>query len=180
MREQDIQIVEQLKNGDLSAFDALYTKYYKVLCVSAYFFIHDEDASKDLVQTLFVDIWEKKLYLNFHNDIKGYLYCAIKNRCLNHIATHKTRDRNQRAFGNLQETNSPSCDELTIDYYGQLHTTLGTLTGRKRMAIQMVYLNGKRYQEAANEMGISINSFKTHLKAGLKILRFGVKNIKND
>jgi hypothetical protein len=36
-QQQDIQIVEQLKNGDLSAFDSLFVKYYKLLCVSAYF-----------------------------------------------------------------------------------------------------------------------------------------------
>ena len=136
MQQQDIQIVERLKNGDLSAFDVMFTKYYKVLCVSAYFFIHDEDASKDLVQTLFVDIWEKKLYLHFHDDIKSYLHRAVKNRCINHIATQKTRDKNKTAFGDLQETNTPPCDELPVDYYGQLHTTLGTIIGQKRTAIQ--------------------------------------------
>ena len=178
--QQDTHIVEQLKKGDLSAFDILFAKYYKLLCVSAYFFLHDEQESKDLVQTFFLDIWEKKLYLQFHDDVKGYLYRAVKNRCLNQISKQKTRHKNHTAFAELQPKADLLHDEPVHDYYGQLRNTLEDLAGQKRMAIQMVYVKGKKYQDAADEMGISINSFKTHLKTGLKILRDGVKNNKNN
>jgi RNA polymerase sigma-70 factor (family 1) len=178
--QQDIEIVEQLKNGDLSAYDNLFIKYYKLLCVSAYFFLKDEQEAKDLVQTFFIDVWEKKLYLHFHDDIKGYLYRAIKNRCLNQLSKQKTRDKNHKAFADLQDEKCSAHDEIQPDYYGQMRSTLETMTGQKKLAIQMVYVKGKRYQDAANEMGISINSFKTHLKSGLKTLRYGTKNNKND
>lgn len=179
-QQQDIQIVERLKNGDLSAFDSLFVKYYKLLCVSAYFFLRDEQEAKDLVQTFFLDIWEKKLYLNFQGEIKGYLYRAIKNRCINEISKQKTRDRNYKSFADLQEEKCSPHDETRLDYYGQMQSTLEGMAGQKRVAIQMVYVEGKRYQEAADEMGISINSFKTHLKSGLKILRYKEKNKKNN
>jgi RNA polymerase sigma-70 factor (ECF subfamily) len=52
-----------------------------------------------------------------------------------------------------------------------LQEVLDEMPGQKRTAIQMVYLHGKRYQDAADTMKISINSLKTHLKTGLKILR---------
>lgn len=179
-QQQDLQIVEQLKNGDLSAFDSLFVKYYKLLCVNAYFFLRDEQEAKDLVQTFFLDIWEKKLYLQFHDEIKGYLYRAVKNRCLNEISKQKTRDKSHKAFADLQDGNSSPHDEKPPDFYGQIQNTLEGMAGQKKVAIQMVYVKGKRYQEAAKEMGISINSFKTHLKSGLKILRYGEKNNKNN
>ena len=179
-QQQDIQIVKQLKQGDLSAFDSLFIKYYKLLCASAYFLLKDEQEAKDLVQTLFLDIWEKKLYLHFHDEIKGYLYRAVKNRCLNEISKQKTRDKNNKAFADLQDQKSSPHDEVTSDYYGQIQNTLEGMAGQKKVAIQMVYVKGKKYQEAANEMGISMNSFKTHLKSGLKILRYKEKNKKNN
>ncbi|MFC0774989.1 RNA polymerase sigma factor [Terrimonas alba] len=178
-QQEDIQIVEQLKNGDLSAYDNLFVKYYKLLCISAYFFLKDEQEAKDLVQTFFLDIWEKKLYLHFHDEIKGYLFRAVKNRCINEISKQKTRNKNHKAFTDLQDAKSSPHDEGP-DYYGQMQGALEGMTGQKKVAIQMVYLKGKRYQEAADEMGISINSFKTHLKSGLKILRLGEKNNKNN
>src|ERR671913_354562 len=105
-QQQDIQIVKQLKQGDLSAFDSLFIKYYKLLCASAYFLLKDEQEAKDLVQSLFLDIWEKKLYLHFHDEIKGYLYRAVKNRCINEISKQKTRDKNNKAFADLQDGKS--------------------------------------------------------------------------
>ena len=180
MQNQDTQIVERLRKGDLSAYDILFAKYYKLLCVSAYFFLHDEQDSKDIIQTLFLDIWEKKLYLHFHDDVKGYLYRAVKNRCLNQISKQKTKHKNHNAFAELQPKEVLLHDEPAPDFYGQIRSTLEDLACQKRVAIQMVYAKGKNYQDAADEMGISINSFKTHLKTGLKILRHGVKNNKND
>ena len=176
MLQQDTHIVERLKQGDLSAYDALYIKYYKLLCVNAYFFLKDEQDAKDLVQIFFIDIWEKKIYLQFHDDIKGYLYRAIKNRCFNHISKQNTRDKNHSAFAELQDKIIWDSNEKVPDHIGQLNNTLQNISCQKRAAVEMVYIKGKKYQEAADEMGISINSFKTHLKSGLKILRYGLKN----
>lgn len=177
---QDIEIIVSLKDGDLTAYDTLFTKYYKPLSASAYFMLRDEQEAKDLVQTLFIDIWEKKLYLQFHDDVKSYLYRAVKNRCLNQLSKQKTMEKNYESFAKLQESETVETIEPLPDYYGQLRTALEDIAFQKRMAIQMVYIKGKKYQDAADEMGISINSFKTHLKSGLKILRFGVKKTKND
>ena len=174
----DTLLVEQLKEGDQTAFDALFVKYYKMLCVNAYWFLQNEQEAKDLIQTFFMDIWDKKLYLQFDGDVKGYLHTAVKNRCLNYIRKQKLRYEHQEAFSNLQDDTCQAQPDAVPDYYKQLHTSLNDISGQKKMAIQMVYIQGKRYQEAAEEMGISINSFKTHLKRGLKLLRFAVNSKK--
>ena len=176
----DTELLMQLKTGNPAAFDALYIKYYKLLCLSAYFFLRDEQQAKDIVQSLFINIWEKKLYLHFHEDIKGYLYLAVKNRCLNEVAKEKVKEEHHKAFAVLQEEKitEPAYD-ARYEYYNTFRNTLEDMSGQKRIAIHMVYTKGKSYQDAANEMGISINSFKTHLKSGLKILREAIKINKN-
>ncbi|WP_143305791.1 sigma-70 family RNA polymerase sigma factor [Chitinophaga vietnamensis] len=174
----DTELVQRLKDGDHTAFDALFVKYYKLLCLNAYWFLRHEQESKDLVQTFFMDIWDKKLYLYFNGDIKGYLHQAVKNRCLNHLKKQRVHLQQQVAFSHHQEEGEEGemPQDGVTDYYKQLSTTLDDMAGQKRVAIQMVYLQGKRYQEAADEMGISINSFKTHLKRGLKLLRLAINN----
>ncbi|WP_423737507.1 RNA polymerase sigma factor [Chitinophaga caseinilytica] len=168
----DTLLVDRLKEGDVTAFDALFLKYYKVLCANAFWFLQQEHEAKDLVQTFFMDIWDKKLYLQFNGDVKGYLHMAVKNRCLNHLKRQKIRDGHQEAFSSLQDESwRPEQEGSGGEYYRQLQSSLEQVTGQKRMAIHMVYMEGKRYQEAADEMGISVNSFKTHLKRGLKLLR---------
>src|SRR5881392_2180521 len=103
LAQQDIQLLYRLKKGDLTAFDELYLKYYKLLCTSAYFFLKNEQEAKDLVQTLFLDIWDKQLYEHFHDDIKGYLFRAIKNRCLNHLRRQKVQCKQHKGYAAFQD-----------------------------------------------------------------------------
>jgi len=170
----DIELVQRLKEGDATAYDALFMKYHKLLCLNAYWFLRDEAEANDLVQSFFLDIWDKKLYLQFDGDVKGYLHQAIKNRCLTLLKKQKAEREKQAAFTQLQEETCISNPEMSPDYYKQVLTVINDMAIQKRSAIQMVYIQGKRYQEAADEMGISINSFKTHLKRGLKVLRHAI------
>ncbi|HWK04953.1 MAG TPA: sigma-70 family RNA polymerase sigma factor [Puia sp.] len=171
LAQQDIQLLYRLKQGDLTAFDELYLKYYKLLCTSAYFFLKNEQEAKDLVQTLFLDIWDKQLYEHFHDDIKGYLFRATKNRCLNHLKWQRVQYEHHKGYAEFQDHAGVSHMEGPPDSYQQLHIALNGMPGQKKAAIQMVYMHGKRYRDAADSMRISINSLKTHLKTGLKILR---------
>jgi RNA polymerase sigma-70 factor (ECF subfamily) len=175
-QQQDALLIERLKQNDLSAFDELYLKYFKLLCANAYLYLKNEGDAKDLVQNLFMDIWDKKLYLNFHNDVKGYLLLAINNRCLNFIKKQKVQQKKAHNFNVLNESHPDEIDEDEQKMRReQLKGMLSDMKGQKKAAITMVYLNGKKYNEAAEGMGIGVNSLKTHLKAALKKLREGMK-----
>ncbi|HEY4206537.1 MAG TPA: sigma-70 family RNA polymerase sigma factor [Puia sp.] len=169
--QQDTALICRLKNGDLTAFDELYLKYYTLLCASAYFFLKNGQEAKDLVQSLFLDIWDRQLYVQFHEDIKGYLFLAVKHRCINHLKKQQVQDRTRRGYAALLEEDGT--EEMIYEEgdYGRLQAALKEMPDQKKRAIQMVYIHGKRYQDAADTMRISINSLKTHLKTGLKFLR---------
>lgn len=173
--QQDKALLARLREEDPSAYDALYLKYYRLLCTSAFFFLRNEQEAKDLVQNLFLDIWDKKLFLQFHEDIKGYLFRAVKNRCLNYIEKQQTRNRHCKQYTDMQEEYSLPETEQQADHYQELYNVLEEMPRQKKNAIQFVYLHGKPYNEAAHSMGISINSLKTHLKTGLRILRGEIK-----
>lgn len=168
---QDTALISRLKEGDLTAFDELYLKYYALLCASAYFFLKNGQEAKDLVQNLFLDIWDRQLYVHFHDDIKGYLFLAVKNRCINYLKKQRVQDRTKRGYAAWQEEAGAEEAGFEEGDYGRLRDALEEMPDQKKRAIQMVYIHGKRYQDAADTMRISINSLKTHLKTGLKLLR---------
>jgi len=179
-KQQDIDLITRLKNKDLAAFDELYLKYFKLLSANAFFFLKDENEAKDMVQSLFLDIWEKKQYEHFHNDIKGYLFLAVKNRCLNYLKSQKVKSARDESVKYLQKEQSAEPGEHTdsIHQEEQLRKLLSEMKGQKKSALTMVYFKEKKYSEAAEEMGISVNSLKTHLKSALKTLRMGMINKK--
>lgn len=166
----DEQLLQQLKAGQSKVYDIIFLKYYKLLCVNAYFYLHDEQEAKDLVQAFFVEIWEKKIYMRLNGDIKGYLYRSVQNRCLNYIKKKETIEKKQEVYS-LTENTYPEVDEDIEVTYNKLDNAIGELPNQRKEALKLVYLQNKKYQEAAEIMGISINSLKTHLKIGLKNLR---------
>src|SRR5882672_1752908 len=117
LAQQDIQLLYRLKEGDLTAFDELYLNYYKLLCTSAYFYVKNEQEAKDLVQSLFLDIWDKQLYRHFHEDIRGYLFRAIKNRCINHLKWQKVQDRRNKGYAASQDLTGVPYAEAAPDSY---------------------------------------------------------------
>lgn len=175
----DTELLQRLKEGDLQAYDAFFLKYYKLLCINALFFLKDEQESKDLVQTFFIEIWERKLYLKMEGEIKGYLYRSVQNRCLNKLRKQESDQQKADTFSAFTIHNGEE-ESLPERYYHSLDQALNELPMQRREAIQMVYLDNKKYQEAADVMGISINSLKTHLKIGLKKLREQINKIKKD
>lgn len=173
----DSKLLAQLKNGDSRAYDQIFLKYYKVLCVSAYFFLKDDQGAKDLVQTFFVEMWEKKLYLNLEGEMRGYLMRAVQNRCLNFIRKEVSDHKKRMGFYDVCVIDADSVEQqIPESLYRKLSKALHGLPKQRQTALQMVYFEKKKYQEAATVMGISINSLKTHLKIGIKNLRDEVGN----
>lgn len=174
--QQDTALISRLKEGDLTAFDELYLKYYALLCASAYLFLKNGQEAKDLVQSLFLDIWDRQLYVHFHDDIKGYLFLAVKNRCINQLKKQRMREKTRRGYAAWQDETGPEEIGYEEGDYGRLEAALEEMPDQKKRAIQMVYIHGKKYQDAADSMRISINSLKTHLKTGLKLLRIEINS----
>lgn len=170
----DSYLLDLLRNGDIKAFDKLYIKYYKFLYANAYLILRDEQVAKDIVQVFFVEMWERKSFNGLEGDIRGYLYRAIQNRSFNAIRRQNIELKRYETLESLdiQEETSDIWEERT---HSNLQEALLMMPGQRREAINLVYLQEKKYQEAASVMGISVNSLKTHLKIGLKVLRDKLK-----
>jgi RNA polymerase sigma factor (sigma-70 family) len=173
----DHLLMERLKKGDLDAFEQLFKLYYKPLVAEAYYLLKDETEAQDQVQLLFVELWDKKLYRNLNADVRLYLHRAIKNKCLNLLKKNKTKENRLAAYartvqdrinGDVAEVNETS---------RRVNAILGELPAQRLKAVSLVYMEDKKYQDAAEEMGITINSIKTHLKLAMKTLQQKLKDI---
>jgi RNA polymerase sigma factor (sigma-70 family) len=172
----DTQIVEQLKLGNKTAFEILFKRYYKLLNVSAFYILRDEIDAEETVQEFFVDFWDRQLYCNINLSLKAYLTTAIHNRCLKKVEAETRLQKKlvEYSYG-LTEIDGEEEDQVP-----QICTEkmLAVLTVQRMQAFTLVHYENKRYKDAAFEMGISINSLKTHLKLAVRTLKDGYKNAK--
>lgn len=160
---------------DQEIYDLIFTKFYKFVFVKALFIIKDRQETEDVVQCFFIDLWKNKQYLTLRSEMKGYLYTAIRNRSLNYLRDKETdRKRKENLLVDFDE--SVESKEEPPEYIMPLIKALNELPNQQKHALEIVYMQDKKYQEAADMMGISINSLKTHLKTGLKALRLRINN----
>ncbi|TDQ11590.1 RNA polymerase sigma factor [Pedobacter metabolipauper] len=171
MEKDDQILLDELKGGNISAYALLFKKYYKLLSVKAYFMIEDEMDAEDLVQNLFVSIWQKQNYLFINTSIKAYLLRALHNRCLIYLEQKKRTEKKLENYKLNIETDDIQDHNAREDYEAGLSLIFNELPVQRQKAFKLVYLEEKRYKEAAEEMGISVNSIKTHLKLAVKTLQ---------
>lgn len=169
--DADKLLLQQLKYGDIAAYENLFKKYYKLLNVEAYLLLEDRMEAEDQVQLLFIELWNRKLHINIQTSLKGYLRKSIRNRCLNVMAKWKVEERKLRGeFPAYNEWVEPDWMERR-ETESEFDALLATLPPQRLQAFYLVYVDKKRYKDAADEMGITINSIKTHLKLAVKDLR---------
>lgn len=171
----DENLLKLLQDDSVEAFGQVFIKYYKPLCLQAQIILKDQVSSEDLVQNLFIEIWNKKLYLQIETSVKNYLFRAVKNRCYNQLKKDKVNQKKLRGYLSQNTTNRfPKWVERK-ELAAKINHALAELPQQRQRAFTIVYIENKKYKEAAEEMGISINSVKTHLRLALKLLRKRLK-----
>jgi RNA polymerase sigma-70 factor (ECF subfamily) len=167
----DNDLLVLLKQGSLEAYEVLFKKYYKLLCLQAILILEDEAAAEDLVQELFVEVWDKKVYRQISQSLKAYLYRSVRNRCFNEIKKNKAVTRRLEDYREYRQKRIEPARLEQRELTANIHNVLQELPSQRLRAFTLVYMENKKYQEAADEMGVSINSVKTHLKLALQVLR---------
>lgn len=170
MRTTDKYICELLSKDNKQGMNLLFKKYFESLVIWADTFLNDMDQSQDLVQELFVGIWRKKTYHNWNPDkLASYLHVAVKNACFNKIKKvdvlkNTTEIEN---FDRIYDEFESNKEEIVAKILEEVEK----LPERGREVIKCIYINGMKYQEAADELNVSLSTIKTQLARSLKTLR---------
>lgn len=179
MDEEDQILLSELQLGHKTAHEQVFKKYYRALSLKAFLLLDDEMEAEDLVQNLFVDMWQRSHYQSINSSLKAYLFRAVHNQCLMVLRKRKTSQRQLHVYTQSLDENPVETEELpNRAQQQQIQTVFNELPTQRQKAFKLVYLDNKKYQEAADEMGVSINSVKTHLKLAVKILQKKLINLK--
>jgi len=164
-------LLEAFRAGDAAAFEQVFRTHYKSLHLQAYLLLKDEEEAEDLVQQLFLDMWNKQMYSKVQHSIRAYLHAALRNQCLNHLKRMSVHKRLRDEYVELG-SGEPKQEPLDEDEGDPgLLNILKEMPMQRLRAFNLVHLQDKKYQDAAKEMGISVNSLKTHVKLAIRFLR---------
>lgn len=156
---------------DKYSFDKLFRESYPALCSFAYQYVEDPALSEDLVQEVFVTLWERRGEIDKNLSIRAYLYTAVKNRCLNHMKHQKVRMKFAEVELLTKERHAFFRDSLIEEETHRLvYQAINELPEKCRKIIQM-NLEGFKNKEIAEQLNISINTVKTQKVIAYRQLR---------
>ncbi len=177
MTLQDHQILNMLKNNEQQGFDELFKRYYKPLVVFGNKYMQDSLATEDIVQEVFVKFWNKKLFLTLKSErISTFLFSMVRNQCINELKKKDVLlDAIDIATLNIAEKEILTLSTRELD---KIHESIELLPEQTRKVIECILLQNMKYKEAAEELGVSVNTVKTLLKIGITKLRDSLFNVK--
>lgn len=170
MRIPDSVICSYLKKKDTKGLKYLFEEYYRPLVLWADTFLNDIALSEDLVQELFVKLWEQEFASSLlPATLKSYLYTAVRNRALNLL------DKNDPLRLAYEVEDGMKCweeyEDLQEEIFRKIEAALENLAPRSKEVVKGVYLEGLKYKEVAEKYQISVATVKTLLVHSLKTLR---------
>lgn len=132
----------------------------------------DLDSSRELVQDLFVSIYENRKSLMITTSLRSYLYQAVRNRCLNHLRKIDVRREFQKqAVKNGESDESLEDQILANELEHEIFQIISKLPSKCQEVFNMSRINGMRNQEISDKLDISIRTVETHISNALKVLR---------
>ena len=171
MRIEDKIIFNEIKNGNKVIYESLFNEYYESLVRFAEKFIFDQHASEDLVQELFIHIWEQASRLEINSSIKAYFYQALRNRCLNYLKNLKVKDKRNLLYIDALISVNDDTELFDPEIIDKIKSAIDELPPQMANVFKLQILEGLKQNEIAEELDISVNSVKTHLKRARKKLR---------
>ncbi len=165
MKEFSINTPEQ--------FQQLYGRYYKVMMLYALKMTDDQDAAEDLVQNVFLTLWESREAFHEEASARSYLYLTIRHRIIDQVRHAKVEGKYKnyvlKGAGDMLAAEEDE-EVFTYEVYRRLFDAINELPPRQR-ELFLLYMQGKKNAEIAQVMNITEETIRVQRKRALKTLR---------
>jgi RNA polymerase sigma-70 factor (family 1) len=155
-------------------FDQVFKEYWELMYQSAYRKIGDQAIVEDLIQEIFVDIWNRRHSLEIKSGIKAYLLTAVKYQVMKYFDEQaKSRSLKTDELPGYYEEDIFAFEEL----YSQIEQAVDSLPPRAGLIFRMNRLEGYSVDEVAEKLKLSPQTVHNQLSKSLKIMRGELKHL---
>lgn len=175
MPHTDQLIIQEIRSGNRNAFEQFFRVHYQALCGFACSYVKDADQAEEVVQEAFVNFWEKREELAVDRSLKSYFYTSVRNKCLNYLKHLKVRAEYEKQELLDQKVTAPVDEDDDQQLSNKLNQAMETLPERCKEVFTLAKVNGWKYQEIADALGISIKTVENQMTKALKLLRVELK-----
>lgn len=169
----DKDLMKAIQAGDRTAFNELYNRYVNELLVFIDSKVQDLEESKDIIQEIFVYIWDDCQNIVEINSISNYLYRIAVNKSLNLFRRQKISQNyiDSLAYFLKYNTSTQEQDNFEFQREQELLHAVSTLPAGMRTIFELRYYEGLSNEDVAKRLSLSTHTVATQMKRALKSIR---------
>ncbi|WP_164122837.1 RNA polymerase sigma-70 factor [Sphingobacterium sp. xlx-130] len=177
---QERLLLLALNAGSESALDYFFYKFYPLLFLFAKRLMNDEAASDEIVQDVFVKLWQGKHSFQTVASLKAFLYISTKNGCLNYIKKSQNREKYEEYYVKLSEGDEqPVLNQIIrSEVWSNLSCAIDKLPDQCGKIIRMLFEEDLKPKEIAEKLNLNISTVNSQKARGLSLLKKSLS--KND
>jgi RNA polymerase sigma-70 factor (ECF subfamily) len=163
--------VKDLQEGGITSFRAVFESYFENLCSYACTILRDMDEAEDVVQNVFLKMWEKRDSLLITHSVRSYLFRAVHHQCINQLDHRVIRQRHQDDSLREHAADAQLPEVFREELEERIRAAIDGLPEQCRKVFVLSRYDELRYAEIAEKLGISVNTVENQISKALRILR---------
>jgi RNA polymerase sigma-70 factor, ECF subfamily len=171
--DDDIACLERIRAGDAVAFEELFRRYAEPLYDCAHGYVGSRDAAQEIVQQVFVNVWERRCEWDVSHTVATYLFRAVRNGSLNAL---RDRRRGLAFRARLSDTVTRTAPDIAQEIEAAelavaVARVVARLPARCREVFRLNRYHHLTYAEVAEVLGLSVKTVEVHMARALRELR---------
>ncbi len=177
--DKETELLEALKAGNEKAFEVIYNQYLPSLMTYACSIIN-ADVAEDIIQEVFLRVWEHRQSLLTHRSIKAFLFSMVYSRCVDQLrrsamveryAVHVQEESDKRQKEHRFEKNKALERLYRKDFYKRLRLLMKQQPDQRNKIFIAAYMRGMKAKEIAERLEMPVRTVENHLYLAVKFLK---------
>ncbi len=174
----DSNLIRKLKGGDRNAFQVIFDAYSERLFHFAYSYLKDSNDTEEIVQDVFLRLWEIRTEVDEDKSFKSFLYKMTVNRVFNHLKHQIVRQKYEEHLMSLDSSFSETPEETLRrnELTDKIQDVLNKLPEQKRRIFILSRLKGYSNAEISEKLGLSVRTVENQVYRATKFLKEHLKD----
>ncbi len=166
------QLLDGVNARNKAAFGQVFQLYYAGLCHFSERILKDEEAARDVVQEVFITMWEKYIHFDSFGTLKFYLYMNVRRKSLSYIGKTLNRRRIVLTLP-VESANDPDYVSLQVEseVLRVVHAAVNSLPPECRRIFKLSYYEQMEVRDISELLGIAVSTVKTQRSRAKQLLR---------
>ncbi|MEJ7694444.1 RNA polymerase sigma-70 factor [Daejeonella sp.] len=171
---EDTELMERLRAGDDLALKVIYKKYWNQLYTSAHNMLQDQQGCEDIIQELFINLWNKREQIEIKASLKSYLFASVRYEVYRQVRHGSVRED---IFENIQDRLQTPSEYGNIEHrelLSYVNSIVNSLSEKCKVVYKLSREEHLSHKEIAGKLDISTKTVENHLNKALRQLRISL------